>query len=71
MLPHRLVAADGVKLSGEHHSCEGEEEEGLHAEEDHQHHRHGGGEVTALWTHTQVQLKTQKSSIVKVNDEKM
>lgn len=47
---HRLVVADGVELSAEHNGCEGEEEEGLHAEEDHQHHRHGRGEITALWT---------------------
>lgn len=51
--PHRLVVADGVKLSAEHHGCEGEEEEALHAEEDHQHHGDGRREITALWTQTQ------------------
>lgn len=35
-VPHRLVVADGVKLSAEHDGGEGEEEERLHAEEDHQ-----------------------------------
>lgn len=45
---HRLVVADGVQLSAEHNSCEGEEEERLHAEEDHQHHGDRRREVTAL-----------------------
>lgn len=48
LCPHRLVVADGVKLSAEHNSCEGEEEEGLHAEEDHQHHGHRRREIAAL-----------------------
>lgn len=38
-----------MDLSAKHDSCEAEEEEALKAEEDHQHHRHRGGKVTALW----------------------
>lgn len=37
-----------MELSTEHDSCEGEEEEAFHAEEDHQHHRHWRREIAAL-----------------------
>ena len=37
---YRLIVADGVDLSAEHDGREGEEEEALQTEEDHQQHRH-------------------------------
>ena len=46
---YRLIVADGVDLSAEHDGREGEEEEALQTEEDHQQHRHRRREVTALW----------------------
>lgn len=44
----RLVVADGVQLRAEHDGCEGEEEEALQTEEDHQHDSDWRREVAAL-----------------------